>query len=397
MSRKSNDTGIDLPPSSKIVCQDIQVGENVLIGPDVHIECERLLLGNDVFIGCQTNADFRAVAGVRIHVRELDLGDHVTIGRCVRIRGGSIHLGKGVRIKDWNDVHVKRRLYIDAGGIVNEHCEIGGVDIQFGRELWMLPYTKIGGGNAFEVQSSLKAGHFVHLGMYSFINTARSVTLGDEVGLGTHTALYTHGAYPSELRGAPAAFGEIHIGDRSWLPGAIVNPGVTIGQDCVIGVGSVVTRNIPDGALAVGAPCKVIRENAYPRELLPEQRRAKIKAFLRDFAVVCSDHNTVQFDEIALEILLNDLVLIVYREILNFSTLADLRAREPQRLLILTFDKCPDSANSSETFIDLKHRDIDGLADPVSERLLNQLRRYGTRFRYQSRGDTYQSWNKIQS
>lgn len=53
----------------------------------------------------------------------------------------------------------------------------------------------------------------------------------------------------------------IVIEDNVWFGGGvIVNPGVTIGHDSVIGSGSVVTKNIPSGVLAAGVPCKVIRE-----------------------------------------------------------------------------------------------------------------------------------------
>jgi maltose O-acetyltransferase len=53
----------------------------------------------------------------------------------------------------------------------------------------------------------------------------------------------------------------ITIEDGAWLGGGvIVCPGVTIGSDAVIGAGSVVTRNIPAGVVAVGNPCRVIRD-----------------------------------------------------------------------------------------------------------------------------------------
>lgn len=52
----------------------------------------------------------------------------------------------------------------------------------------------------------------------------------------------------------------ITVEDNVWLGGGvIVNPGVTIGHDCVIGSGSVVTRDIPPGVIAVGNPCRVLR------------------------------------------------------------------------------------------------------------------------------------------
>lgn len=53
----------------------------------------------------------------------------------------------------------------------------------------------------------------------------------------------------------------ITIGDGCWLASNVtVCGGVTIGKNCVIGAGSVVTRDIPDGVFAAGAPCKVIRK-----------------------------------------------------------------------------------------------------------------------------------------
>jgi galactoside O-acetyltransferase len=53
----------------------------------------------------------------------------------------------------------------------------------------------------------------------------------------------------------------IHIGKNCWLgSGVLVLPGVTIGDDTVIGAGSVVTRDIPSNVVAVGNPCRVVRE-----------------------------------------------------------------------------------------------------------------------------------------
>lgn len=52
----------------------------------------------------------------------------------------------------------------------------------------------------------------------------------------------------------------VRIEDNVWIGGgAIILPGVTIGRDSTIGAGSVVTRSIPAGCVAVGNPCRVIR------------------------------------------------------------------------------------------------------------------------------------------
>lgn len=53
----------------------------------------------------------------------------------------------------------------------------------------------------------------------------------------------------------------VHIGRNCWIgAGALIMPGVTIGDNTVIGAGSVVTRDIPSNVVAVGNPCKVMRE-----------------------------------------------------------------------------------------------------------------------------------------
>ena len=53
----------------------------------------------------------------------------------------------------------------------------------------------------------------------------------------------------------------IKIGNNVWIGGnVVINPGITIGDNSVIGSGSIVTKNIPSNVIAVGNPCKIIRE-----------------------------------------------------------------------------------------------------------------------------------------
>ena len=63
------------------------------------------------------------------------------------------------------------------------------------------------------------------------------------------------------IRNAGVELGKpVTIGDNVWIGGnTVINPGVTIGSNVVIGSGAVVTKDIPDGVIAAGNPCKVIR------------------------------------------------------------------------------------------------------------------------------------------
>lgn len=89
------------------------------------------------------------------------------------------------------------------------------------------------------------------------------IFIGDNVMIGPNVTLATAGhPIAPELREQVYQFNQpIRIGDRVWLgAGCIVLPGVTIGNDTVIGAGSVVTRDIPAGVVAIGSPCRVLRK-----------------------------------------------------------------------------------------------------------------------------------------
>ena len=88
------------------------------------------------------------------------------------------------------------------------------------------------------------------------------VTIGNDVLIGPNVTLSVtgHPVHPELKRtGLKYAF-PITIKDNVWIGGrAVINPGVTIGENSVIGAGSVVTRDIPPNVVAAGVPCRVIR------------------------------------------------------------------------------------------------------------------------------------------
>lgn len=89
------------------------------------------------------------------------------------------------------------------------------------------------------------------------------VIIGENVQFAPNVAIYTagHPIHP-ESRNSGYEYGiGVTIGDNVWVGGnVVINPGVTIGNNVVIGAGSVVTKDIPDNVVAVGNPCRVVRE-----------------------------------------------------------------------------------------------------------------------------------------
>ena len=112
-------------------------------------------------------------------------------------------------------------------------------------------------------------GHHVHLGKNIYANAGLKLVddthiyIGDCTMLGPNVVIATAGhPIDPELRSRGLQYNmPVRIGKNCWLgAGVVVMPGVTIGDNTVIGAGSIVTKDIPSNVVAVGNPCRVMRE-----------------------------------------------------------------------------------------------------------------------------------------
>ncbi|MBO6164220.1 MAG: sugar O-acetyltransferase [Lachnospiraceae bacterium] len=112
-------------------------------------------------------------------------------------------------------------------------------------------------------------GSNIHVGKNFFANyncmiiDVAPVTIGDNCQMAPNVAIYTagHPVHPATRNTAYEYGIEVTIGDNVWIGGnTVILPGVHIGDNTVIGAGSVVTRDIPAWCVAAGNPCRVIRE-----------------------------------------------------------------------------------------------------------------------------------------
>ena len=126
-------------------------------------------------------------------------------------------------------------------------------------------------GEGVDIRPPLRVdyGHNISIGDGSWVNYGLTVldvapvVIGAEVLIGPNCSLYTaiHPTEPGPRRAKWESAAPITIEDNVWLGGSVVVcPGVTIGENSIIGAGAVVTRSTPANCIAVGNPARVIKD-----------------------------------------------------------------------------------------------------------------------------------------
>ncbi|WMY74649.1 maltose acetyltransferase domain-containing protein [Buttiauxella selenatireducens] len=126
-----------------------------------------------------------------------------------------------------------------------------------GENCWIEPPIRVAYGSHTHIGNNF-------YGNFNFVVVDdATVTIGDNVMVAPNVTISTAGhPIAPEIRITGQQFSlPVTIEDNVWLgTGVIINPGVTIGRNSVIGAGSVVTKSIPANVVAAGVPCRVLRE-----------------------------------------------------------------------------------------------------------------------------------------
>ena len=170
---------------------------------------------------------------------------------------------------------IKDRIY----GLVSELSRVSHFDMEYVMSLVRKIVAKIGQDSYIVPPFRCDYGDHVFIGNNTYINynccflDSAKVTIGDYVYMGPNCNIFTpcHPIHHELRKEKVTEYAlPVTVGSHSWIGGdVVITPGVTIGENCVIGAGSVVTKDIPDNSIAVGNPCKVIRQvNDKDREYI---------------------------------------------------------------------------------------------------------------------------------
>lgn len=192
-----------------------------------------------------------------------------------RMHTGELYLPTDPEIMEWQ-TRCLDRLY--------EFNQTRPTEFEKRQRMMKEMFAEVGEGCYIEppFHSNFGGGH-VHFGKNIYANFNLTcvddthIYVGDYTMFGPNVTVATAG-HPilPELREKGYQYNApVHIGKNCWIgAGAIILPGITIGDHVVVGAGSVVTKNLPSNVVAVGNPCRILREvNEHDREYYFKDRK----------------------------------------------------------------------------------------------------------------------------
>lgn len=140
------------------------------------------------------------------------------------------------------------------------------------------------------LEDGMQVGHGISvMGKADFGSEPYLITLEDDVRISSNVSFVTHDGGTWAFRDLPEyvdviKYGRIRVGERSFIGcNSTIMPGVTIGKRCVIGAGSVVTKDVPDGTVVAGVPARVIMTiEEYAKKCKEKQKPYDKEAYFRD-------------------------------------------------------------------------------------------------------------------
>ncbi|HMA54079.1 MAG TPA: hypothetical protein VKT17_06430, partial [Acidobacteriota bacterium] len=170
-----------------------------------------------------------------------------------------------------------------------------GDHVQIGATTFIdTPHFEIGDGSKINEQvfigglqfpdSKLVIGRNCQIMQMSFINPSRSITIGDDSGIGGDCLLFGHNSWLSQLEGYRVDFEPIEIGRSVSIAWRVfVLPGVKIGDGAVVGANSLVSNAIPPKCLALGYPARVVSKFPdFPKDLSLEDKAGLFENMIRE-------------------------------------------------------------------------------------------------------------------
>lgn len=200
--------------------------------------------------------------GSIVQTKALKMGENSTIGPFSFVKAEKIELGNNTSIKSISAISTRI--------------------IKFGNYVHIAPLSII--TSEFTEHSIIEIGDHSRLFPFCWLDTGNGIFIGENVGIGGHTLIFTHGVWPNYLNGAPVSYGPVNIKNNVWLPWRVfILPNVTIEEDTIVAANSLVNKSFQKNTLIGGNPAKILKENIYS-EIDEQEKIKRFETILMDFS-----------------------------------------------------------------------------------------------------------------
>lgn len=199
------------------------------------------------------------------------------------IKGETITIEENVEIGENFNCICARKLHVKKNTIIKNDVRVFCRELTIGEHNYVLENVWIE-GSSNSINSIVEIGDRNLICQWTRINCNEKVKIGSNVGIGQNVDIWTHGSFMDVLEGYPYVCAPVTIGNNVWLLArSIVLPGVTVGNNIIIGNNSLVNIDVPDGAFCAGIPAKIIKTNEYPKILSQSEKDGIILGIIDDY------------------------------------------------------------------------------------------------------------------
>lgn len=215
-----------------------------------------------------------------------------------QIKSDHIQIGKGTFIHPSAEI---RGINGNAKSIViGDNCLIGK-DVQIiCDDFKMLDYGKIMNGTTVHGYNPCKIGYNFWCGQYSILDSIGGLTIGDNVGVGAHSQLWSHIKYGDTLEGCIYKSEKpLTIEDDCWFVGHVCVSPITAHRRSMALLGSVITRDMEENTVYKGCPAEATEWKQFGNPT-PEQKLEKMLGYLSESnaknVLVVMDKSEINFE-----------------------------------------------------------------------------------------------------
>jgi len=233
---------------TKIITKNQKISSSATFGNNVQINTKTITIKDGAHIG----------NNVRINSSDVTINENAWIGDNVTIYSDSFIIGFGSKIDNFCEFKALNgkadKIYIGDNSIIYSNSTIMVPILMIG------DYVKIHNHNLINGLNPCYIGHNSWIGQNCILNANDTLFIGNNVGIGTYSSIWTHSFFGELLEGFPFFVAPTIIEDNVWIVGAYntISPGVTLGNSCMILPSSFVTIDIPSHKIAGGTPAKII-------------------------------------------------------------------------------------------------------------------------------------------